>query len=262
VGASSASGLDEERLALAKALVVAGGVTAQMIEHELEATGKQGSVLGKALKHSGYANEEHLLAALVATHRVPKLNLKNTKVPVDTVGRIPEELAKKLKFLAIDQVGMLLVVVTPEVTNLENIAALRRELGFPLCLIQCAADGFEEILAQYYTRYKEKVKKAEEARLAEEAAKAPPPAPVAAPAAPAAAVAAPVPAADMSSSTLMLSSAMLPKPIRRLKAAAVAADPGDAKGATPLAADARAQTAWEWNQTEVGPVQAIEAFTD
>ena len=83
---------------------------------------------------------------------IPKINARNTKIPLETVRIIPEEVAKRCEVLPIDQIGKILVVVTPNVDSPETVAEVRRVTGSLVTPIQCAREGFAEIVNDYYRR--------------------------------------------------------------------------------------------------------------
>ncbi|GIW72971.1 MAG: hypothetical protein KatS3mg102_2513 [Planctomycetota bacterium] len=125
-----------------------------MVEAELEAAGKSGSVLGKALQQSGYVDEEVLFAALVQQIRIPRLNIRSMRLPAESMQHLPLELARRARCIPLDRIGDILVVVTPEVRNAANLRLLRRELGgLRLALVGCAEEGFEQVLEDCYRRY-------------------------------------------------------------------------------------------------------------
>jgi hypothetical protein len=233
--------LNESQQKLGRVLLAAGGLTHEALERQLEKAGKLGSVLGKALLQSGYAREEDILAPLVRRHRVPRINLKTTKIPLETIALLDVEIARRLRFLPLDEVGDILVVVTPDIFNAEAVDELRRATKRRLSLIQCSEEGFEKVLETYYQK------------LAESQPPKPPPPPPAAERAPepraAAPAAAPAPAAH---------APLEPgAPLRALPASAE-----EVAAARPLdgARGGDREALWDWTFAGPGPVRAEEAL--
>ncbi len=141
-----------DRLKIGRALLAGGPITQQGLQRELERSGKGGSVLGKALLQSGFPSEEELIALVLQRLRIPKINARNTKIPLETIRVVPEAVAKQCKVLAIDQIGNILVVVTPELGDEQAIAEVRKATGLLVTPIQCAAEGFDAIVGEYYQR--------------------------------------------------------------------------------------------------------------
>jgi hypothetical protein len=238
-------GLTEAQSRLARALLAAGPLTHEGLERQLERSGKGGSVLGKALLQAGYAREEDLLGAVVRRHRMPRINVKTAKIPLETLALVPSDVAKRLRFLPLDEIGDVIVVVTPDVFNIDAIDELRRALaGRRVSLIQCAEEGFDRILEGHYQRLAE----AQPPKLPPAPAPPPVPAPAGTPAGAvgaAAGVALAVPAGRRGPNG----------PLRALPATAE-----DLASARPLAGrhlDRRAE--WDWTYASEGPVRAVEA---
>jgi len=144
-----------DKLKIGRSLIAGGPITQEMLQRELQSSGKTESVLVKALLQSGFPSEETLIVQLLQRLRIPKINARNTRVPLETVNLIPEALAKKHRCLAIDQLGKILVVVTPDLSNFEGIEEIRRQTGHLLTPIQCAPEGFEAIVDDYYKKLAE-----------------------------------------------------------------------------------------------------------
>lgn len=141
-----------EKLEIGRALLAGGPLTVQGLQRELESSGKQDSVLGKALLQSGFPQEQDLIVPILQRLRIPKINAKNTKIPLDTIRVLPEAVAKAHKVLAIDVIGNILVVVTPTLNNVEGLTEVRRATGMLVTPIQCSDAGFEGIINDYYGR--------------------------------------------------------------------------------------------------------------
>ncbi len=149
---ATAPALNQQQLRLGQVLLAAGPVTQELLQAELQNSGKSASALGKALAQSGFAAEADLARVAIQRHRIPKINIKSTNIPLKTIALLPENVARASKALAIDKIGNILVVVTPDILNIEGIKALRVDTGMHLSIIQCSADGFDQALAAYYKR--------------------------------------------------------------------------------------------------------------
>lgn len=147
--------LTPDRLSLGRAILAGGPVTQEMLQRELERTGKVNGPLGKAMLQSGFVTEEELFSAVLQRLRFPKVNAASTQIPLATVALIPEDVAKRCRVLALDEVGTILIVITPDLTNAEALAEVRTATGHLITPIQCNAEGFDGILAGFYQRVRE-----------------------------------------------------------------------------------------------------------
>lgn len=144
-----------DKLQIGRALLAGGPITQEALKRELDGSGKGSSVLGNALLQSGFPTEEELIYPLLARLRIPKINARKTTIPLETVRLIPEDVARRSKVLALDKIGSILVVVTPDVSQDGLLAEVRRATGLLVTPIQCALEGFDEILGEYYQRLNE-----------------------------------------------------------------------------------------------------------
>lgn len=144
-----------DKLQIGRALLAGGPITQEALKRELDGSGKGSSVLGNALLQSGFPTEEELIYPLLARLRIPKINARKTTIPLETIRLIPEDVARRSKVLALDKIGSILVVVTPDVSQEGLLAEVRRATGLLVTPIQCAVEGFDEILDEYYQRLNE-----------------------------------------------------------------------------------------------------------
>ncbi|MCO5172399.1 MAG: hypothetical protein M9894_39380 [Planctomycetes bacterium] len=149
------TGIPPDKLQIGRALLAGGPITQELLRRELDASGKASSVLGNALLQSGFPTEEELIYPLLARLRIPKINARKTTIPLETIRVIPEDVARRCKVLALDKIGSVLVIVTPDVSQDAAMAEVRRATGLLVTPIQCAAEGFAEILDEYYQRLNE-----------------------------------------------------------------------------------------------------------
>jgi hypothetical protein len=149
---ATAPALNQQQLRLGQVLLAAGPVTQELLQAELQSSGKSASALGKALAQSGFVAEADLVRVAIQRHRIPKINIKSTNIPLKTIALLPENVARASKALAIDKIGNILVVVTPNILNIEGIRGLRSHTGLHLSIIQCGTDGFDQALDGYYKR--------------------------------------------------------------------------------------------------------------
>lgn len=151
------AGIPEDKLKLGRALLAGGPVTVELLQRELDASGKSDSVLGKALLQAGFPKEEELIFTILSKLRVPRINAKNTKIPLETIRLLPESLATKHRMLALDVMGSVMVVVTPNAGNDAAMTEVRTATGRAVFPIQsdvksCSEAEFDSIVKDYYGR--------------------------------------------------------------------------------------------------------------
>lgn len=144
--------LSPDKIRLGRALLAGGPITQERLMQELDKSGKSQSVLGKALLKSNFPKEEELLAALVASIRIPKINVRNTKIPLETIRVVPVDVARRWKLLPIERIGDILVIVSPGLGDEEALGAVRKATGCSVFPFQCDAEGFDDVLDGYYDR--------------------------------------------------------------------------------------------------------------
>lgn len=154
------SRIPPDKLRIGRSLLAGGPVTQELLQAELDRQGKGASVLGKALLKAGFPREEDLIYPLLAKLRIPRINAKNTKIPLETVALLPESLATEHQLLPLDRMGNLLVVVTSDVGNDAGMATVRGHTGMTVFPIQsdpksCTSDEFMEIVRDYYRRVRD-----------------------------------------------------------------------------------------------------------
>ena len=147
--------IPQDKLNIGKSLLAGGPITQELLQRELQSSGKQDSVLGRALLQSGFPSEEALIVPLLQRLRIPKINARNTKIPLETIRWIPEQVAREHRVLAVDKLGNILVVVTPDLAKESTLAEVRKQTGCLVTPIQCAPEGFDQIVDEYYTRLNE-----------------------------------------------------------------------------------------------------------
>lgn len=145
------SSLNEYQKNLAQSLLAAGALSTEELEDELNSAGKKDSPLGRALLKSGYVRAEKLYRAVLSKFRLPRLNLKNTKIPSSALKLLPAALARELRVIPIEQIGSLLCVVTDNVANFPAIESLRLHTKSKIALLQCSREDLEEALEKYYS---------------------------------------------------------------------------------------------------------------
>ena len=80
---ATAPALNQQQLRLGQVLLAAGPVTQELLQAELQNSGKSASALGKALAQSGFAAEADLARVAIQRHRIPKINIKSTRFPLN-----------------------------------------------------------------------------------------------------------------------------------------------------------------------------------
>jgi hypothetical protein len=144
------SGIPEGKLKLGKSLLSGGLITREMLAAELEKTNKTNSRMAKALLNCNFPSEDDLIQVIARSIRVPNVKLQSLKAAPEIVGEIPKTMAKKHKILALEKIGGLLVIVTPDLGNREAFAAVRQETGCFVAPIRCPEEGFLDTIETFY----------------------------------------------------------------------------------------------------------------
>lgn len=135
---------------LGESLLAGGIITQEILKRELERSGKGTTKMGKALMACGFPSQSDLIQIIARTIRIPNVQLSRVKISQDVVGLIPKDVAKAHKVLALEKIGDILVVVTPNISSTEAFATVRRETGCMMAPIRCSEDGFNEAVERFY----------------------------------------------------------------------------------------------------------------
>lgn len=155
------SAIPEGKLKLGKALLSGGLITREILEAELEKTQRSNSRMAKALLNCNFPSESDLIQVIARNIRVPNVRLQNLKSSPEVVAEIPKSLAKEHKVLALEKIGGLLVIVTPDLGNHVAFDAVRKETGCFVAPIRCPEEGFLDIVEAFYKDVPEKTASAE-----------------------------------------------------------------------------------------------------
>ncbi|MDF1663552.1 MAG: hypothetical protein P1V97_17405 [Planctomycetota bacterium] len=144
------SAIPEGKLKLGKALLSGGLITREILEAELEKTQRSNSRMAKALLNCNFPSESDLIQVIARNIRVPNVRLQNLKASPEVVAEIPKSLAKEHKVLALEKIGGLLVIVTPDLGNHVAFDAVRKETGCFVAPIRCPEEGFLDTVETFY----------------------------------------------------------------------------------------------------------------
>jgi len=144
------SPIPDAKLKLGRALLAGGVLTKELVQRELERSGKGGSKLGRALVACNYPGEEAVLAPLVQNIRIPNIPVARLDLPAETLQEVSVEHARQHKIIPLDRIGDILVVVTPDIGNANAFASLRKATGCTIAPIRCALAGFDEAIDRLY----------------------------------------------------------------------------------------------------------------
>lgn len=148
------SAIPEGKLKLGKALLSGGLITREILEAELEKTQRSNSRMAKALLNCNFPSESDLIQVIARNIRVPNVRLQNLKATPEVVAEIPIELAKEHMVLALEKIGGLLVIVTPDLGNHVAFDAVRKETGCFVAPIRCPEEGFLDTVETFYKNVK------------------------------------------------------------------------------------------------------------
>lgn len=157
------SAIPEGKLKLGKALLSGGLITREILEAELEKTQRSNSRMAKALLNCNFPSENDLIQVIARNIRVPNVRLQSLKASPEVVAEIPKDLAKKHMVLALEKIGGLLVIVTPDLGNHQAFDAVRQATGCFVAPIRCPEEGFLDTVETFYEGVTEKKKEAPKA---------------------------------------------------------------------------------------------------
>lgn len=111
----------------------------------------QGKRLGQILQENSFVTEKQVLQALAQKLNLKLLDISDTKIDLDAVGLIPQQLARKYHLMAISSDGRTLQVMTNDPLNFYAQEDIRQLTGQQLevCLVEKAQ--LERALERFYS---------------------------------------------------------------------------------------------------------------
>jgi type IV pilus assembly protein PilB len=143
---------------LGELLVERGLITAEHLQIGLEKQTRIGGRIGSILVKLGFIREEELLRFLSMCYDLPQIDLRNVEISDTAVQRIDARLAKHCAALPIKFVGRppdtsVLIVATPDPTNLEALEQVRQAAGCQIEPFVCSFGMFELYFEEAYQNY-------------------------------------------------------------------------------------------------------------
>jgi len=140
---------------LGELLVERGLITTEQLRVGLAKQEKIGSRIGSILVKLGYISEEDLLRFLSMYYDVPQIDLRRVEIHPQAVKRLSVRDARQFMVLPVKFVGRppdasVLIVATPDPSNVEAIEKVRQIAGCPVEPFVCSFGMFEVFFAEVY----------------------------------------------------------------------------------------------------------------
>ena len=119
-----------EKIRLGDLLVQEKLISLEQLQFSLEHQKRSGRKLGRVLVDNAFVTEEQISEALAKQLDIPYINLKYYNVNLDTVRRLPENQARRLRAVVLEERnGALLVGMTDptDLASFDEITRLRSE---------------------------------------------------------------------------------------------------------------------------------------
>lgn len=135
---------------LGEILIEAGAITEQQLQDALEVSKERRSILGNTLVDLGYIEEKTLYKGLEYLFHVPYVDLTETVIDKDAVGKIPESLAKKHGIIPIKKENNLLTVATSDPLNFYAIDDVKNITGMEVAVVITPPKDILGAIDRYY----------------------------------------------------------------------------------------------------------------
>jgi type IV pilus assembly protein PilB len=123
-------------------------VTPEQLEICIEEKNKTGELLGKILVRKGFLKEEDLIKTLSEQLNIPYVELKNIKIDLAAVKKVPAKFALHYNIMPVKFEGNRLVVAFSDPLN--SLSDLRLFLGCDLSPVIATETGITEAIKEYY----------------------------------------------------------------------------------------------------------------
>lgn len=134
---------------LYKFILDSGLVSKEDLEEAREKTEKENARLGDILVKSGKINADNLRRMQAYMLGIPFVDLKNKKVPFDTLSLIPEPIARTHNIVAFKKNDVSLEVAMLDVNDLSAIDFIKKKVNLKILPRLTDSDSIKEVLVQY-----------------------------------------------------------------------------------------------------------------
>jgi hypothetical protein len=139
-----------ERRPLGQILAEEGVLTTGQLEDAQALAEQLGIDLRQALVQREYVGWEEATRALAQQHNLPYLDLAETTITPDLIGKVPADLARRESLLPLLIDDESLVVAVTHALNLEALETLRFRLNMPVRAVLCSPPGIRALLERHY----------------------------------------------------------------------------------------------------------------
>jgi type IV pilus assembly protein PilB len=139
-----------KRLKIGDILIQSNYITPAQLQEALTEQQKSGERLGNILVHFGHITEQMLIEVLEFQLGIPHVVLAKRKIDPETLGSIPEQLAKKYKVFPVERTDNRLVLGMVDPQNVFAMDELRLTLGLEIQPVIITEEDWNRALSQYY----------------------------------------------------------------------------------------------------------------
>ncbi len=135
-------------------LVESGYITEEQLNDALarQKTEFNGAKIGEVLLDLGYVSETQVVHALSARLKVPYIDLVTSKIDIDAVKKIPEDLARKYNVIAYRAQGGRLFVATNDPVNFIIFEELKIQAGMEIVPTLATKSAINESINRAYSQ--------------------------------------------------------------------------------------------------------------
>jgi MSHA biogenesis protein MshE len=144
-----------EKIRLGDLLVQEKLISLEQLQFSLEHQKRSGRKLGRVLVDNAFVTEEQISEALAKQLDIPYINLKYYNVNLDTVRRLPENQARRLRAVVLEERNGALLVGMTDPTDLASFDEITRLLKRDIDLAVVTEGQLLEVIDRVYRRTEE-----------------------------------------------------------------------------------------------------------
>jgi hypothetical protein len=135
---------------LGELLVERGIIRQAQLEKALALQQEKGGLIGEILVGLGLVKEEDIAQALTMQYGFPYLPLSNYEIDPETLGIIPERVAKQYMLIPIDKIGNNLTIAMSNPLNIQAIEDIELLSGCKVQTFVSTSSDIKRAIEKYY----------------------------------------------------------------------------------------------------------------
>jgi len=142
--------LERDNILIGEMLIEEGVITSEQLEIGLREQKKTKDFICTALINLGFASEDKILSVLSRKLKIPYVRIKDVKIPLDLINRIPAKFALHYKLMPVELDGNLLTCAVTDPYNIQVLDDIKLLLGYDIRAVLAGEKDILEGIHKYY----------------------------------------------------------------------------------------------------------------